>query len=130
MAATISSLLGNPHQSDLVGELRFILAPSMRNRAQLRSGADRVGTNKFGGSAVWNVQNSAECQHVEQQPDENVSSSFNGIWLSLNRRPDCEKQDVFFALTTARECGRAGRCRQRSHRMMPGLETSATFRRR
>jgi hypothetical protein len=88
---------------DLVGELRIILAPvdaeTGRGSGQVQI-MTRSGTNKFGGSAVWNVQNSAlNANTWNNNRTKTIPSWFNRHQLSLNYGgPIVKNKTFFFAL--------------------------------
>ena len=67
---------------ELVGEIRMILSPVDaelgRGNSQLQI-STRSGTNRYTGSASWNVhEQCVECEHVDQQS--------HGVYRSFQRR--------------------------------------------
>jgi hypothetical protein len=83
---TFTTTVVNP---DLVGEIRLILAPV---DAELGRGNSQVqiqtrsGTNKYTGSAVWNVQNSA--LNANSWLNNHTPTTVNGIITSNSTKPD------------------------------------------
>ena len=88
---------------DLVGELRIILAPvdaeTGRGSGQVQI-MTRSGTNKFTGSAVWNVQNTAlNANTWNNNRTGTIPSWFNRQQLSVNYGgPIIKNKTFFFAL--------------------------------
>jgi hypothetical protein len=79
---TFSTTVLNP---DLVGEIRLILSPIDaelgRGNAQIQI-QTRSGTNRYTGSAVWNIQNSA----LNANSWGNNNDTVNGVWTPT--KPD------------------------------------------
>src|SRR5262245_21340487 len=85
---------------DLVGELRIILAPvdaeTGRGSGQVQI-MTRSGTNKYTGSAVWNVQNSAlNANTWNNNRTGTIPSWFNRQQLSVNYGGPIIKNKTFF----------------------------------
>jgi hypothetical protein len=70
---------------DMVGEIKLILSPVDaelgRGNAQIQI-STRSGTNKYSGSAVWNIQNTA----MNSNTWDNNRNTVNGVWSPL--KPD------------------------------------------
>jgi len=83
---TFTTTVVNP---DLVGEIRLILAPVDaelgRGNAQVQI-QTRSGTNKYTGSAVWNVQNTA--LNANSWLNNHTSTLQNGVPISNSTKPD------------------------------------------
>jgi hypothetical protein len=83
---TFTTTVVNP---DLVGEIRLILAPVDaelgRGNSQIQI-QTRSGTNKYTGSAVWNVQNSG--LNANSWTNNHTPTLVNGIQTSNSTKPD------------------------------------------
>ncbi|HET9130456.1 MAG TPA: carboxypeptidase regulatory-like domain-containing protein, partial [Terriglobia bacterium] len=81
---------------DLVGEIKLILAPVDaelgRGNSQLQI-QTRSGTNKYTGSAVWNVQNSA--MDANTWLNNHTPTTQNGVQLSNSTKPDWLNRNQF-----------------------------------
>jgi hypothetical protein len=81
---------------DLVGEIKLILAPVDaelgRGNSQLQI-QTRSGTNKYSGSAVWNVQNSAF--DANTWLNNHTPTTQNGVAISNSTKPDWLNRNQF-----------------------------------
>jgi len=81
---------------DLVGEIKLILAPVDaelgRGNSQLQI-QTRSGTNKYSGSAVWNIQNSAF--DANTWLNNHTPTLQNGVAISNSTKPDWLNRNQF-----------------------------------
>jgi hypothetical protein len=81
---------------DLVGEIKLILAPVDaelgRGNSQLQI-QTRSGTNKYTGSAVWNIQNSA--MDANTWLNNHTPTRENGVQISNSTKPDWLNRNQF-----------------------------------
>jgi hypothetical protein len=81
---------------DLVGEIKLILAPVDaelgRGNSQLQI-QTRSGTNKYTGSVVWNIQNSA--MDANTWLNNHTPTTQNGVQISNSTKPDWLNRNQF-----------------------------------
>ena len=81
---------------DLVGEIKLILAPVDaelgRGNSQLQI-QTRSGTNRYTGSAVWNIQNSA--MDANTWLNNHTPTTQNGVQISNSTKPDWLNRNQF-----------------------------------
>src|SRR5262249_22227996 len=82
-------LTTNVINPDLVGEIRLILSPVDaelgRGNAQIQI-QTRSGTNKYAGSAVWNIQNTGF--NANTWANNRTTATVNGVTVWSPTRPD------------------------------------------